>query len=204
VLRLAAATAPAWAAWAVERLPEILLDHAHCERKAAGAAVALLFRYPEARVLQEPLSALAREELGHFETVLVHLDRLGVALRSQRPGPYAAGLHRGVRSREPGRMLDSLLCCALIEARSCERLGLLAAVLPDAALGRLYQGLLAAEARHHALYAELAAQLAGEDEARGRLVELAKLEAEVLAATPLVPRLHAGGRFLALPRVSVG
>jgi tRNA-(ms[2]io[6]A)-hydroxylase len=200
VLRLAAATAPAWAAWAVGHLPEILLDHAHCERKAAGAAVALLFRYPEVRALQEPLSAVAREELGHFETLLVHLDRLGVALRSQRPGPYAAGLHRAVRSREPGRMLDGLLCCALIEARSCERLGLLAPVLPDPALARLYEGLLAAEARHRALYVELASGLAGGDEARGRLAELAKLEAEVLAATPLLPRLHAGGCFLASPR----
>jgi tRNA-(ms[2]io[6]A)-hydroxylase len=201
VLRLVAETDPAWGDWAATHLPEILLDHAHCERKAAGAAVALLFRYPAVRALQEPLSALAREELGHFEAVLAHLDRLGVPLRAQRPGPYAAGLHRTVRSREPARMLDTLLCCALIEARSCERLGLLAPVLPDAGLARLYAGLLAAEARHHAIYVELAGCLAGTDPARERLAELARHEGEVLAATPLLPRLHAAGRFLRRPRV---
>jgi tRNA-(ms[2]io[6]A)-hydroxylase len=196
VLRLVAETDPAWAEWAVGHLPEILLDHAHCERKAAGAAVALLFRYPNVRSIQEPLSSLAREELGHFETVLAHLDRLGLSLRAQRPGPYAAGLHRAVRSREPGRMLDSLLCCALIEARSCERLGLLASALPDPGLARLYEGLLAAEARHRAIYVELAGREAGADPVRERLAELALHEAEVLGAAPLLPRLHAAGRFL--------
>jgi tRNA-(ms[2]io[6]A)-hydroxylase len=196
MLRLVAATDPAWAPWAAAQLPELLVDHAHCERKAAGAAVALLFRYPGVCTLQQPLSALAREELGHFEAVLAQLARLGIAPRSQRPGPYAAGLHRACRSREPERLLDALLCCALIEARSCERLGLLGPELPDAELSELYRDLLAAEARHHALYVKLAVEVAGADATAGRLAELAQHEAEQLAATPLLARLHAGGRFV--------
>ena len=76
MLRLAVDTDPAWGAFAAGRLDEVLLDHAHCEKKAAGAAVTLLFRYPERATLQEPLAALAREELGHFEAVLGELARI--------------------------------------------------------------------------------------------------------------------------------
>ncbi|HSJ97887.1 MAG TPA: tRNA isopentenyl-2-thiomethyl-A-37 hydroxylase MiaE, partial [Myxococcota bacterium] len=145
MLRLAAPTDPAWTARALAGLDELLLDHAHLEKKAAGTAVTLLFRYPERRALQEPLARLAREELAHFEQVLAHLDRRGVRFRPQRPAPYAGRLHAAVRPDEPGRLLDTLLVAALIEARSCERLGLLAEALPgvDAALAALYRGLLA-------------------------------------------------------------
>jgi tRNA-(ms[2]io[6]A)-hydroxylase len=66
MLRLAAATEAAWVARALGELDAVLLDHAHLEKKAAGTAVTLLFRYPERRALQEPLARLAREELVHF------------------------------------------------------------------------------------------------------------------------------------------
>jgi len=92
VLRLASRTDPAWVERALARLDDVLLDHAHCEKKAAGAAVRLLFSYPEARFLQEPLARLAREELAHFEEVLGHLRRRGVPFARQRPAPYAGRL----------------------------------------------------------------------------------------------------------------
>jgi tRNA-(ms[2]io[6]A)-hydroxylase len=192
MLRLAAPTDPAWTARAIAGLDEVLLDHAHLEKKAAGTAVTLLFRYPERRALQEPLARLAREELAHFEQVLAHLDRRGVRFRPQRPGPYAGRLHAAVRPDEPERLLDTLLVAALIEARSCERLGLLAEALPgvDAALAALYRGLLAAEARHHGEYVALALALFPEDAVRGRLAALAACEAAALAAGAPAPRLH--------------
>lgn len=192
MLRLASATDPAWTRHALAHLDEVLLDHAHLEKKAAGAAVTLLFRYPERRALQEPLARLAREELAHFEEVLAHLDRRGIAFRPQRPGPYAGRLHAAVRADEPGRLLDMLLVAALIEARSCERLGLLAAVLPgvDDALARLYGGLLAAEARHHGEYVALALALFPEPEVRERLAALAAHEAAAIAGGAPAPRLH--------------
>jgi tRNA-(ms[2]io[6]A)-hydroxylase len=182
-----------WGDWAAARLPEVLLDHAHCEKKAAGAALNLLFRYPEHAALQAPLSELAREELRHFEAVLEQLARLGVAFARQRPGPYAGRLHQIARSGEPGRLLDLLLCCAAIEARSCERLTLLAGALDDARLRALYEGLLAAEARHHAMYVDLARSLFEESEVRGRLEQVMAREAEAIAAAPAgLARLHAG------------
>jgi tRNA 2-(methylsulfanyl)-N6-isopentenyladenosine37 hydroxylase len=190
VLSLASVTPPAWTARAVAHLDEILVDHAHCEKKAASTAVSLLFKYPERHALLAPLTQLAREELVHFEAVLGHLAARGVAFRHQVPSPYAAELRRAVRQREPARLLDTLLCFALIEARSCERLRLLAEAL-DGPLAELYRGLLASEARHHQTYVELAATVAPADEVRARLAELAAHEAAVLAAAPPIARLHA-------------
>ncbi len=192
MLRLAAATDSAWTRKALDHLDELLLDHAHLEKKAAGTAVTLLFRYPERRVLQEPLARLAREELVHFEQVLAQLDRRGVGFRPLRPGPYAGRLHAAIRAKEPDRLLDTLLVAALIEARSCERLGLLAAALPevDATLAALYRGLLEAEARHHGEYVRLALALFPEALVRPRLETLARHEADALAAAAPAPRLH--------------
>jgi tRNA-(ms[2]io[6]A)-hydroxylase len=89
MLNLAAPTRSSWTERALANLDAVLLDHAHCEKKAAGMAVRLLFRYPQQALLQEPLSRLAREELGHFEEVLRLMQQRGVAFGRQRPSPYA-------------------------------------------------------------------------------------------------------------------
>lgn len=202
MLNLASATDPAWAARALLRLDDILLDHAHCEKRAAATAVGLLFRYPDRQQLLSPLARLAREELAHFDEVLRHLTARGQRFARQTPSPYAAELIKVVRSREPQRLLDTLLCCALIEARSCERMKLLAQALREAAaadpartseltpLAELYQGLLASEARHHQSYVDLALAYQPRDAVYARLHELAAHEAAVLAQGPPLPRLH--------------
>src|SRR5207249_1715754 len=100
VLRLASATGDAWVERALAHLDEVLLDHAHCEKKAASTAVSLLFRYPERTTLLPPLARLAREELQHFEEVLAHLTRRGVPFRHQMPAPYASGLMAAVQPQE--------------------------------------------------------------------------------------------------------
>ncbi len=193
MLRLAVATDPAWGRFAAARLDEMLLDHAHCEKKAAGAALTLLFRYPQHEALQAPLSALAREELAHFETVLAELTRRGLRFGRQRAAPYAGRLHGLVRREEPGRLQDLLLCCAAIEARSCERLTLLRDAVAEDGLRALYGGLLAAEARHHRLYVELAESVFGRTAVRARLEVVLAEEARVIAdAPPVLARLHAG------------
>ena len=191
MLRLAAPTQPDWLPRALADLDEVLLDHAHCEKKAAGAAIRLIFAHPEHAFLLEPLSRLAREELVHFEQVLRVLRRRGACFRRQRPGPYAGRLHAAVRAAEPGRLVDQLLCCALIEARSCERFAILAEGVGDPELAELYAGLLASEARHHRVYVELAGRLAPPAELRARLAELAEHEAAVLASSPPLARMHA-------------
>lgn len=190
MLNLAAPTRPDWLALALSDLDAVLLDHAHCERKAAGMAVQLLFRYPEHGFLQEPVARLAREELTHFEAMLHLLRRRGVAFRRQKPSSYAGRLRQEVRSEEPDLLVDTLLCCALIEARSCERFALLSDAVGDPELAALYKDLLADEARHHRIYLELAEPLASETTIRDRLGELAEREARILEGTPVLPRMH--------------
>ena len=191
MLNLAAPTDPAWLPRALAHLDEVLVDHAHCEKKAASTAMSLVFKYPAEPGLPGALSALAREELLHFETVLGALARRGIPFRHQVPSPYAAALMKAVRPREPDRLVDTLLCMALIEARSCERMRLLASALADDELGALYRGLLASEARHHQTYVDLASAAGDAGAVRDRLHALAAHEAAVLAAAPPVARLHA-------------
>jgi tRNA-(ms[2]io[6]A)-hydroxylase len=183
-------TDPGWAARAAPQIDELLVDHAHCERKAAGTAVRILFQYPERIALQAPLAALAREELAHFEEVLEQLAKRDIAFGRQQPSEYAGRLRSTARSRDPERLVDTLLCCALIEARSCERLGLLAAALPDPELAGFYSGLARAEARHQGVYLELAETAAPRAEVRARLAELAAHEAHVIATVRPAARLH--------------
>jgi tRNA-(ms[2]io[6]A)-hydroxylase len=190
VLNLATDTDASWLPRVLNDLDALLIDHAHCEKKAAGAAIQMLFRYPQHAFLHAPLSQLAREELLHFEAVLEQLTQRGVAFGRQRASAYAGKLHRCLRTHEPARLIDSLLCCALIEARSCERFRLLSEGVGDPQLAALYTSLLASEARHHQVYVELARELAPEDEVRSRLAELAQGEAAILAENLPMARMH--------------
>ncbi len=190
MLDLAAPTDPGWTDRALAGLDELLVDHAHCEKKAAGMAVQLLFQYGQYDFLLAPLSKLAREELRHFEEVLALMGARGIAFRRLRPSPYAGRLRDLVRDGEPERLIDTLLCSALIEARSCERFALLAESVPDAELASFYRGLLACEARHHRIYVELAEKLAAASEVRRRLEELSLAEAAILRDMPDLPRMH--------------
>src|SRR3569833_1412080 len=152
---LLAATPTAWVDAAVAGWRELLVDHANCEKKAASTAVALIFAYPEDTQLSLSLSRLAREELRHFEQVQGAMSELGVPFVRQKPGRYAAGLRRELRTAEPGRKLDLMLSGALIEARSCERFQLLSGRLQQP-LGGFYATLERSEARHFELYVNLA------------------------------------------------
>lgn len=191
MLSLASSTDPAWVARVEPHLPDLLLDHAHCEKKAASTALNLIFRYQRRPFLARPLSELAREELEHFERMLGELDARGIAYTALDPSPYASELMKHVRRGEPDRLVDTLLVCALIEARSCERMKLLSEHLTDPDLRQLYKGLLASEARHHRGYVHLAAQEIGRDAAAERLRELALVEADVLAGAPVdLIRMH--------------
>ena len=188
MLNLAEPTDPDWIHRALADLDAVLLDHAHAEKKAASAALTLIFRYPERSELARPLAELAREELEHFEAVLAHLERRGVGFGRQQPSPYAGRLRKIVRSDEPGRLVDTLLCCALIEARSCERFQILAVHVDDPQLAAFYTELLACEARHHGVYTDLARKI--DPAAPDRLREVARHEADILAEAPAWPRLH--------------
>ena len=190
MLGLAAPSSPEWLARALAHLDQVLIDHAHCEKKAASTAVSLLFRYPDRAAMLPVLSALAREELAHFEQVLALLAKRGVAYGRLKPSPYATELLTAVRPQEPERLVDTLLCLSLIEARSCERMRLLSEAVDDVELAAFYRGLLASEARHHQSYVGLAIDVLPEAVVRARLGELAAHEAAVIAGAPALPRMH--------------
>jgi tRNA 2-(methylsulfanyl)-N6-isopentenyladenosine37 hydroxylase len=183
-------TAPAWVQQAIANLDTILLDHSHCERKAAGVALNLMFRYPSSTKLVRSLTAIAQEELEHFEQVNQWLERRGIPLAPLAPPPYGAGLRSQIRRNEPDRMLDSLLVSGLIEARSHERLGLLAAHCPDVELAKFYRGLMASEARHYGIYWTLATTYFDRSTVSQRLEELGAIESELLATLHPEPRIH--------------
>jgi tRNA-(ms[2]io[6]A)-hydroxylase len=187
---LKAPTRDSWVAEALADLDTILLDHSHCERKAAGVAMNLMFRYPSSEKLVYALTDIAQEELSHFAQVNHWLAQRGVPLRQLPAPPYGAGLSRHVRKSEPERMLDSLLVAALIEARSHERLGLLATHCPEAMLAAFYRSLMASEARHYGAYWVLATTYFDRDLVAMRLEALAQVESELLATPYPAPRIH--------------
>ena len=193
---LAAASSASWLEQANARPDLVLIDHAHCERKAAGVALQLMFRYPSDEALGAALSPLAREELEHFELVLQLLQRRGISLRPLPAPAYGATLTAAVRKGEPQRMLDSFLVAGLIEARSHERMALLAAHSPDPELRALYGELLASEARHFGLYWCLCEERFGREATVARLQELAVVETLALTgdlADPQDVRMHSVG-----------
>ena len=187
---LAAPTSDAWLEQAIAHPLELLIDHAHCERKAAGAVVQLMFRVLCEPGLAEVLSPLAREELEHFERVLTLLKARGRYLEPLAAPPYGAVLAKQIRRDEPQRMLDSFLVAGLIEARSHERMSLLATHLADLELRQLYADLLASEARHFGLYWRLCEQRFQRELIIARLQELAEVEAGILANLHPQPRMH--------------
>ena len=203
MLHLAASSDYQWGERALADMDEILLDHAHCEKKAASTAISMIFRYPEYPQLMIPMSELAREELEHFEQVVTLIRERGGEFVRQEPSAYAGRLMAAVRKEQPERLVDLLLCCALIEARSCERMQLLAQALAAHGgsepghelhqLHQLYDGLLVSEARHHATYVELARACVELEEGalQARLRELAEHEAEIIRTSGEdPPRMH--------------
>ena len=197
---LAAPTSREWVEQAIACPDLVLIDHAHCERKAAGVALQLMFRYPSDEGLGALLSPLAREELEHFELVLALLQRRGVPLRPLPAPGYGAALTAAAREAEPARMLDSFLVAGLIEARSHERMALLAAHSSDGELCALYGELLASEARHFGLYWCLCEERFGREATVARLEELAAVEVQALSgelAQADAVRMHSVG--VALP-----
>ncbi len=183
-------TSEEWLAQAIESPIEILMDHAHCERKAAGSAMQLMFRYLADPGLADVLSPLAREELEHFEMVLQILQSRGKALLPLAAPPYGSLLAKKVRSQEPQRMLDSFLISGLIEARSHERMSLLASYSPDREMRNLYRKLLESEARHFGIFWKLAENRFNSDMVTSRLNELAQFEANILSELYPKPRMH--------------
>ena len=190
MLCLKVPTDGSWAAAAMREADAILVDHAHCELKAAANALSLVARHPGDVELAQTLSDLAREEIDHFQRVIALLAARGVALGPPPVDAYAAELRRAAGGLARGAtvtaLVDRLLVAALIEARSCERFQLLAETARDgdAALHDLWRELLASEARHYRTFVDLAVRAAGGDRATvaARLDQFAEVEGAIVTA----------------------
>ena len=190
---LDSSTPDEWLDEACGRLPEMLLDHANCELKAASTALGFLYRYPDRSGFAQRMSKLAREELRHFEQVRSIMDDMEISFERLSASRYAGQLRDAARQTEPHRLLDLLLIGALIEARSCERFARIAPRLPET-LGRFYAGLLASEARHFEHYIAFARSECGVSDAEieARLLELKAVEAKLVSDPDPEFRFHSG------------
>jgi tRNA-(ms[2]io[6]A)-hydroxylase len=190
MLNLHAPTPERWLMQVENNLDLLLIDHAHCEKKAAGVAMNLLFSYVEHAELTRAMTEIVQEELDHFHQVRAILDRRGIRFYKLSPSNYGAKLHEFVSKHEPQRAVDRLLVAGLIEARSCERFGLLRDRLVDRELADFYGSLFESEARHHSTYVRLAKEFQPEEAVRSRLAELAEAEAAIVTAGEEQPRMH--------------
>lgn len=183
-------TPDGWISAALQNLPVLLIDHANCEKKAAATAMNLLYRYIDRPALLNKLSRLAREELRHFEQVLAIMNKRGIDYVHVSPSRYASALREGMRTHEPAKLVDTLICGALIEARSCERFTKIAPML-DAELKKFYLSLLKSEARHFQDYLKLAMQYSDRP-IDDRIRFFAEKERELIESDDVEFRFHSG------------
>lgn len=188
---LSCPTPRAWVDWALQSPETLLVDHANCEKKAAATAMNLMYRYDDSHKLLNKLSKLAREELRHFEQVMAIMKARGVAYPRLSAGRYASELRKAVRGNEPGRLVDTLLVGAIIEARSCERFAMLAPEL-DEELGKFYSSLLKSEARHFMDYLKLAEEACDTGDVAERLAVLLEVERGLVETPDAEFRFHSG------------
>lgn len=190
MLHLQSETSARWLAQVDAHLNDILIDHAHCEKKAAGTALNLIFAYVEDQELCREMAFIVNEELEHFQMVIDLLNRRGIRFRRLKPSSYGRELNDLCRKQEPDRAVDRLLVAGIIEARSCERFHVLSEHVQDVELKSFYAGLFESEARHHTTYTRLAKHFAPEEKVMARLDELAALEAEIVNRGEELPRMH--------------
>ncbi len=190
MLSLQSASHERWLKQVSLHLPEILIDHAHCEKKAAACAMNLIMAYVDHPELVEELVQIVNEELDHFKQVLALLNKRNIPFGRQIAGGYGRQLNDLVRKFEPARAIDRFLIASLIEARSCERFALLRDHVSDTELAVFYGSLFESEARHHTTYVRMAKTFGSDEAIRQRLEELSALESEIIHRGDPLPRMH--------------
>ena len=183
ILGLQLPTDPRWVNLAQKSIEFILTDHAYCEQKAATSCISLIQVYSSKEKLVHALAPIVTEEWGHFRLVLAELQKRGLQLGRQRKDEYVNALlqHETKGGTEDNRLLDKLLICALIEARSCERFKRLSEGLEDEYLRHFYRRFMESEAGHYVLFIELAEHYSPKEKVRARWKEWLQIEAEIIS-----------------------
>lgn len=187
MLGLKLPTDPRWANLAEHSLEEILTDHAYCEQKAALSCISLIARYPDKERLVDELAPIVTEEWGHFRMVLKALKERGLKLGRMRKDEYVNKLIAFERKTfdNQERLLEELLRCALIEARSCERFRVLSMELESEELRKFYHTFMVAEANHYRLFLDLAREYVPEEQVKARWQEYLAEEARIMESLEL-------------------
>ena len=188
---LKAPTPGAWVSHALGDLTTLLVDHANCEYKAAATGMSLITKYKHLPRLQRLMARLVREEMLHYEQVLVFMDRLGIEFRSLSASRYARTLRESVRKNEDDRLVDLLIVGAVVEARSCERFAALWPHLPTP-LGRSYKSLLRSEGRHYQDYLALAQENSDQESVDARLEHFLRIDEQLIVSPDQEFRFHSG------------
>ena len=181
-----------WIEYALNHLDVLLVDQANCEKKAASSAISLMYRVEDHVDFLHRLSRLAREELRHFELVIDVIEANGSGYFKLGPSRYAKHLHAWVRADDSAkRLVDQLVVAAMIEARSCERIGTLIPHLKGS-VRDLYTRLHESEGRHFEIYLEFAARQSGLDHVLERLDSLRHLDDDLIYGSDEDFRFHSG------------
>jgi tRNA-(ms[2]io[6]A)-hydroxylase len=190
MLDLRSSTPKAWLDAVFGDFGAFLVDHALCERKASANGMALVAKYPHRTEIIEPLIALAREELEHFHIVYRLVAKRGLCLVGDEKDAYVNQLRKLSRSGGDELFMDRLLVAGIIEARSCERLQLVAEALEDAEMRDTYMELVRAESRHHGLFFRLARQYFPDKVVQERADRLLDAEARIASELPFRAAVH--------------
>ncbi len=186
------ATPKSWLDTVFSDFNAFLIDHAACERKASATGMSFIVRYPDRKLLIEPMIEFAREELEHFHIVYRLIAERGLTLADDYKDPYVNALLKQYRSSSEELLMDRLLTAGIVEARGCERLFIIAEALEakDARLSGVYLELARAESRHHALFYRFARQMFPEQAVQHRAATLLDFEAQLAKSLPHRPAVH--------------
>ncbi|MCV6620715.1 MAG: tRNA-(ms[2]io[6]A)-hydroxylase [Cellvibrionaceae bacterium] len=188
--KLRFATPDAWAEAVMQDLDSFLIDHAAAEKKAAGMANSMLSHYPDKIELVNAMIDLSIEEMVHFKQVVKIMHERGLTLQADSKDAYVNEFRKSIRKGSDAYFLDRLLLGSVIEARGCERFGLVAEALPEGSLKKFYRNIAASEAKHDSLFEDLACLYFPQDSVASRLDELLDIEAAIVEKLPIRSALH--------------
>lgn len=182
MLGLKLATDPAWVNIAEKSIEDILVDHAYCEQKAASNGISIIIKYPEKEKLVDEVTAIVAEEWGHFRKVLKELEKRGYKFGHKRKDEYVNELLKWIRKsgNHQEQMIDRLMVCAMIEARSCERFRLLSLHIEDEDLKKFYHEFMVSEAGHYITFINLAKEYEKDEVVMKRWDDMLEYEAEII------------------------
>ncbi len=191
LLHLRIETSPLWTQTVLSDFNLFLNDHAQAEKKASGMALSMLSHYPDRPDLVREMIDLSIEELAHFREVIKLMQARGLQLGHDEKDPYVNQIRQHINKGDSEMyLLDRLLTGAIIEARGCERFGLIGAAHSEPELNTFYQLIAESEAKHHLLFITLAERYLDCKKIETRLDQWLDIEASIVQNLAFRPALH--------------